>query len=266
MMNSITEITSVANSTIKKIQSLNKKKGRQEHGLFLVEGIREIEKALASGLKPNEVLINTYWSDSDLDQFIEKCGTFQVFRVSDAPFEKVSYRSSVANAIATFPLFDTDLSNLSLPANPLILVLEGIEKPGNMGAIFRTADAAGVDAIIISDSHTDFYNPNVIRASLGTVFTVPFAITDNDSCLDFLKSKSCRIYATYLEGAIPHYDVDMGGGTAIVMGTEATGITQFWVENADQCIKIPMLGAADSLNVSTATAVATYEAIRQRKA
>lgn len=258
-------ISSIKNPTIKKVMALNKKRGRLLHNQFLVEGIREIELALASGLFPDEILFNQHWRQQDLEDFTKKLGDAKPFIAEDVVFDKISYRDSVANAVAVFPLFDTDISTLQLPASSLVLVLEAIEKPGNMGAIFRTADAAGVNAIIISNANTDFYNPNVIRASLGTVFTVPFAIASNDECMDFLKARQFKVYSTYLEGAIPHFKVDMTDNTALVVGSEATGITSFWVENADQCIKIPMRGKSDSMNVSTATAVVVYEAIRQRQ-
>ncbi len=167
-------------------------------------------------------------------------------------------------SLAFFTLLPTDLNRLELADNALVIVLEAIEKPGNMGAIFRTADAAGVDAILIADANTDFYNPNVIRASLGTVFTVPFAMASNEECYHYLSQRDFNIYSTYLEGAVPHFDVDMSLNTALVMGSEAFGITSFWIENTKQSIKIPMRGKADSMNVSTAAAVVVFEAIRQR--
>ncbi len=258
------EISSVKNPLVKKVMALNKKKGRTIHGQFLVEGIREIQMAIEAGIQPIEILYNEYWQPEELERFRQSVGDSKDYILSDAVFEKISYRSSVANALAIFPLFDTNLSSLNLQGNSLILVLEAIEKPGNMGAIFRTADAAGIDAIIIANANTDFYNPNVIRASLGTVFTVPFAICNNEDCLEFLNSNNFNIYSTYLEASVPHFDVDMANSTALVMGSEAFGITDFWVDHANTCIKIPMRGKADSMNVSTAAAVVVYEGIRQR--
>ncbi len=244
--------------------ALNKKRGRTIHHQFLVEGIREIEMALETGLQPDEILFNYHWNDSILDAYRSKLSETKEYILDDGVFEKISYRDSVANAVAIFPLFDTNIASLKLPPTPLLLVLESIEKPGNLGAMFRTADAAGVDGIIITNANTDFYNPNVIRASLGTVFTVPFAITNNDECLEFLQNQGATIYSTYLEGSVPHFDANMKEATALVMGSEAFGITDFWIKNSDQCIKIPMNGKADSMNVSTAAAVVVYEAIRQR--
>jgi TrmH family RNA methyltransferase len=258
-------ITSIKNPTIKKVLALGKKRGRNVHGQFLVEGIREIEMALESGLLPDEVMFNTHWTADNLTAFQERLQDAKQYELDDLVFEKISYRDSVANAVAVFPLFETSLDKLSLRENALVLILEAIEKPGNMGAIFRTADAAGVDAIIISNANTDFYNPNVIRASLGTIFSVPFAIASNDETLDYLNKQDYNIYSTYLAGSVSHFDVDMSLNTALVMGSEALGITDFWVDNATTCIKIPMQGKADSMNVSTAAAVVVYEAIRQRK-
>ena len=260
----MTPITSVKNATIKKVMSLNKKRGRQEHKQFIVEGIREINMAIESGLHPIDVLLNKHWDLDARDGFIAELESSNIYELDDIVFEKISYRDSVANAVATFPLFETALSNLSLKQNPLVVVVEAIEKPGTLGAIFRTADAAGVDAIIIANANTDFYNPNVIRASLGAVFTVPFAIATNDETLAFLNEKEFMVYSTYLEGTTPHHSVDMTKSTALVMGSEAHGITPFWIEDNTNCIKIPMKGKADSMNVSTAAAVVIYEAVRQR--
>lgn len=244
--------------------ALNKKRGRTQHQQFFVEGIREIQVALESGLVPTEILYNSKWDVDQLTQFRGQLPQTQEYLLTDEVFEKISYRGSVANALACFRLFNTSLDQLNLKQSALVLVLEAIEKPGNMGAIFRTADAAGVDAILIANPNTDFYNPNVIRASLGTVFSVPFAIGTNEACLDFLKENNFQIYSTYLEASTPHYSVDMKGDTALVLGSEAFGISPFWIEHAHETIKIPMHGLADSMNVSTATAVTVFEAVRQR--
>ena len=159
---------------------------------------------------------------------------------------------------------ETGLERLRFKKDALVVVLEQIEKPGNLGAIFRTADAAGIDAIIIANEHGDVFNPNVVRASLGTLFTVPFAIASNSEAWKFLSENAFKVYATYLEATKPHFEVDMTGNTALVMGSEAYGITDFWIENNSDLIKIPMNGQADSLNVSTASAIAIYEGVRQR--
>jgi TrmH family RNA methyltransferase len=147
----------------------------------------------------------------------------------------------------------------------LIVVLERVEKPGNLGAILRTAEAAHVDAVIVCDPLTDVYNPNVIRASIGGVFSVPVAVGTSEECIAFLKEHNVSILTAQLQDSYPYYDYDMSGPTAIVMGTESTGLTQQWREAADAHIRIPMLGRLDSLNVSVSAAILIYEAVRQRQ-
>jgi TrmH family RNA methyltransferase len=149
--------------------------------------------------------------------------------------------------------------------NPLVVVLEGVEKPGNLGAILRTAEAAGVDAVIVCDPLTDLYNPNLIRASIGGVFSVPTAVCPSEECIAFLKSNGIKILTAQLQDSYEYYDYDMMQATALVMGTESTGLTQQWREAADAHIRIPMLGRLDSLNVSVSAAILMYEAVRQRK-
>ena len=156
------------------------------------------------------------------------------------------------------------LSDLSLPQDPLIVVLESVEKPGNLGAVLRSADAAGVDAVIVCDPLTDLYNPNLIRSSIGAVFTVPVVACSSEECIAFLKSKGIKILTAQLQDSELYYATDMTCGTAIVMGTESTGLTTQWRKAADAHIRIPMLGALDSLNVSVSAAILMFEAVRQR--
>jgi len=157
------------------------------------------------------------------------------------------------------------LDTLQLPEKPFIIVLESVEKPGNLGAILRTADAAGVDAIIVCDPQTDFYNPNVIRSSIGCIFTKQVIACGSKEALQWMKQKDIRIFATDLAASEWYHETDFTQPSAIVMGTEADGLTNFWLRNADSRIKIPMRGYIDSLNVSVSTAVITFEAMRQRK-
>ena len=159
----------------------------------------------------------------------------------------------------------TDYSKYGIAKdNPLIVVLERVEKPGNLGAILRSADASGADAVIVCDSLTDLYNPNLIRSSIGAVFTVPVVACTSGDCIEFLKQKNIRILTAQLQDSHLYYDTDMTGGTAIVMGTEATGLTDQWRKAADAHIRIPMLGQLDSLNVSVSAAILLFEAVRQR--
>ncbi len=164
-----------------------------------------------------------------------------------------------------FPLGSAALHSKEHSTFPLIIVLESVEKPGNLGAILRSADAAGVDGVIVCDPLTDLYNPNLIRSSIGAIFTVPVATCSSEECIAFLKDNGIQILTAQLQDSNLYYDQDMTKGTAIVMGTEATGLTDQWREAADAHIRIPMLGALDSLNVSVSAAILMYEAVRQRK-
>lgn len=187
-----------------------------------------------------------------------------LFEVSESVFEKLAYRESSDGILALAKPRPHSLSDLVLPENPFIIVLEAVEKPGNLGAILRTADAAKADAVIICDPLTDLYNPNVIRSSVGCLFTVQVGISDNMEALSYLKQKNIETFAAELTSSKWYQDIDFTSPSAIVMGTEADGLTSFWLDNADQRIKIPMRGAIDSLNVSVSTAVITFEAMRQR--
>jgi TrmH family RNA methyltransferase len=195
----------------------------------------------------------------------------EVFRkgenVTPQVYEKMAYRESTEGIIAIAKCKEHNLSNLSIQSNrsPLIIVLERVEKPGNLGAILRTAEAAGVDAVIVCDPLTDLYNPNLIRASIGGVFSVPTVVCTSEECIGFLKANKINILTAQLQDSYEYYDYDMTAATAIVMGTESTGLTQKWREAADAHIRIPMLGRLDSLNVSVSAAILMYEAVRQRK-
>ena len=156
------------------------------------------------------------------------------------------------------------LADLEIKENPIVVVLESVEKPGNLGAILRSADAAGVDAVIVCDPLTDMYNPNLIRSSIGGIFTVPTAAASSEETIKWLKDRGIKIYTAQLQDSSWYYDTDMTKGSAIVMGTEATGLTDIWRKAADAHIKIPMLGRLDSLNVSVSAAILMYEAVRQR--
>ena len=176
----------------------------------------------------------------------------------------MAYRGSTEGMIAVVKCREHRLKDLALKKNPLIVVLESVEKPGNLGAILRTAEAAHVDAVIVCDPLTDLYNPNLIRASIGGVFSVPVAVCNSQECIAFLKEQKVRILTAQLQDSYDYYDYDMTQATAIVMGTESTGLTQQWREAADVHIRIPMLGRLDSLNVSVSAAILMYEAVRQR--
>ena len=250
-------ITSVQNARIKHVVALQQKSSlRREEGLFVVEGQREIEHCIACGYEIEELFaLNT----------ISYTGHSPATLVSPQVYEKMAYRESTEGIIAVAKTKQHRLKDLSLKDNPLIVVLERVEKPGNLGAILRSAEAAGVDAVIVCDPLTDLYNPNLIRASIGGVFNVPVAVCTSEECIAFLKQRHITILTAQLQDSYEYYDYDMCPATAIVMGTESTGLTQQWREAADAHIRIPMLGRLDSLNVSVSAAILMYEAVRQRK-
>ena len=263
-------ITSVQNARVKHVVALQQKSSlRREEGLFVVEGQREIEHCIACGYEVVEMFVC-----EELHSRVDSCCV-----ISKAVYEKMAYRGSTEGIIAVAKCKMHRLSNLlpltipeqSSPTrslshhSPLIIVLERVEKPGNLGAILRTAEAAGVDAVIVCDPLTDMYNPNLIRASIGGVFSVPTAVCTSEECITFLKANGIKILTAQLQDSYEYYDYDMTQGTAIVMGTESTGLTQQWREAADAHIRIPMLGRLDSLNVSVSAAILMYEAVRQRK-
>ena len=253
-------ITSVQNARVKHVVALQQKSSlRREEGLFVVEGQREIDHCIACGYEIVEVF--TVYS-------LQLTGDYPVTKVTTQVYEKMAYRGSTEGIIAVAKCKNHSLSNLSPLTSchsPLFIVLERVEKPGNLGAILRTAEAAGVDAVIVCDPLTDLYNPNLIRASIGGVFNVPTAVCTSEECIAFLKAHQISILTAQLQDSYEYYDYDMTAATAIVMGTESTGLTQQWREAADAHIRIPMLGRLDSLNVSVSAAILMYEAVRQRK-
>ena len=189
-----------------------------------------------------------------------------LIEIPETLYRKVAYRESTEGIIAEVEYKELGLNDLQLPANPLIVVLESVEKPGNLGAVLRSADAAGADAVVFCDPLTDLYNPNLIRASIGAVFTVPTVRASTQELIPWLQERGIQILTAQLQDSSLYYDVDMRRGTALVMGTESTGLTQEWRKAASAHIRIPMLGRLDSLNVSVSTAILLYEAVRQRQA
>ena len=261
----IESITSAQNPKIQALLALQEKsKERRKKSLFVVEGRRELLHCIEAGYEPYTVFIcREIISDEDLMSIADKCSCSFI----DIPrhlYDKVAYRGGTEGVIAELKCKEKTLEGLKLKENPLIVVLESVEKPGNLGAILRSADASGADAVIVCDPLTDLYNPNLIRSSIGGIFTVPTATATSEETIDWLKAQNIRIYTAQLQDSEWYYDTDMKGGTAIVMGTEATGLTDAWRKAADAHIKIPMLGRLDSLNVSVSAAILMFEAVRQR--
>ncbi len=226
---------------------------------MLVEGRDELVLALSTGLKPQSILTAPELASVSID-----IPNTELITVSRAVFEKISYRDNPDGWLGIFPIPKTSLDELKLSESPFVIVAESVEKPGNLGAILRTADAAHVDAVLVCDPRVDVWNPNVVRASRGTVFTVPTVEVDSQNALAFLRSRTMRVLAATPSAEVLYTDVNLKEPIALAVGTEDEGLTDFWMSNADLKVKIPMLGRVNSLNVSIATALITYEAVRQR--
>ena len=258
-------ITSAQNHRIKTLLALQEKsKERKKSGLFVVEGRRELLHCIEAGYEPYTVFYcPEIISENDFQEIASRCSCGFI-EVPRHLYDKVAYRGGTEGVIAELRCKEMGLDSLNLPENPLVVVLESVEKPGNLGAVLRSADASGVDAVIVCDPLTDLYNPNLIRSSIGAIFTVPVATASSEDTIRWLKDNGMRIYTAQLQDSEWYYDTDMRGSTAIIMGTEATGLTDCWRKAADAHIKIPMLGRLDSLNVSVSAAILMYEAVRQR--
>ncbi|MDR2814907.1 MAG: RNA methyltransferase [Prevotellaceae bacterium] len=255
------QITSLQNPRVKSVLALMEKpRERRRSGLFVVEGAREANLAVQGGYSLQTLFVcREIWGESrPLPQAVQR------FEMSPAVFAKLAYRDGSDGLLAVAKQKELLPENLQLPQNPFIIVLEAVEKPGNLGAILRTADAAGVNAVIVCDPQCDVFNPNVVRSSVGCLFSCQVACCTSGEALDFLQKRKIKTLAAALQSATWYHEVDMRGACAVVMGAEADGLTDFWRRSAAAQVKIPMRGAIDSLNVSVATAVLTFEAMRQR--
>jgi TrmH family RNA methyltransferase len=253
-------IISLQNSKIKNLIHLrDKSRERNRQMLFTVEGKREISMAVSGGYEIESLFVCPEFAEGD--GFPAR----HVYEVNRKVFGKIACREDSDGFLALVGMKNKSLDSISLSSAPFIIVLEAVEKPGNLGAILRTADAAGVDAVIVCDPKSDLYNPNVIRSSLGCVFTVNTFTCMSEHVYGWLKKNGITVYAAELESSQWYCNEDYTKGSAIVMGTESTGLGGFWLDRADRRIKIPMKGKADSLNVSVSTAVITFEAMRQRE-
>jgi TrmH family RNA methyltransferase len=255
------DITSLQNPRVKHVVKLrDDKKQRLQDGLMLVEGYDEIQLALSAGHQPQTLL-----SAPELASRQISGSAAESLTVTRAVFEKMSYRDNPDGWLAIFSIPHTTFDDLKLSDPPLVIIAESVEKPGNLGAMLRTADAAHVDAILLCDPRVDLWNPNVVRASRGAVFSVPTVECDNASALAWLKSRKMRVLAATPSAEVLYSDVDLRDAVAIAVGTEDNGLTDFWMRNADLKVKIPMMGKVNSLNVSVSTALIVYEAVRQRQ-
>ena len=247
---------------------LRKAHVRRQSGRTLVEGYREILRATESHWQFIELYCcPELYLDPDAAQLVEMLQQkgLPVFQCSESVFRKISYRDTPDGLIALSPLVEKSLEELVLPANPLLLIAEDLEKPGNLGTILRTADATGVDAVIVCDHKTDLSNPNVIRSSIGTLFFIPVAEATSEETMEWLRTNHIQSVAAIPDSTVEYTDIDMCQATAIIVGAEDEGLSEKWKNGADFGVSIPMLGKNDSLNVSTAAAVLLYEAVRQRR-
>jgi TrmH family RNA methyltransferase len=256
----LNDITSLQNPRVKQIVKLrDDKKERQREGLMLVEGYDEIALAIEAGHGPRTLLTAPELARREIGPVAAETIT-----VSPAVFEKMSYRENPDGWLALFPIPRVVLGDLKLSDSPLVVVAESVEKPGNLGAILRTADAAHVDAVLVCDPRVDAYSPNVVRASRGAVFTVSVVETESAEALTWLSGHGIRILAATPAAEAEYTRQDLRGPLAVAVGTEDEGLSDFWMSKADLKVRIPMMGKVNSLNVSIATALILYEALRQR--
>ena len=253
------------------LELLQKASARRESGLFAVEGRREAERCLGAGFKARSLFFCEEIIPSDFLQFIVNEAlklnpAAKLFSVSRKVYEKISYREGTEGIVAEVFAKGGRLEDLKLRPDALVAVLENVEKPGNLGAVLRSADAAGACAVISCGPLTDLYNPNLIRASLGACFTVQTAAASSEDTIKWLKKNGIKILSAQLQDSRPYYDCDMKGPVALALGAEDKGLSELWRKAADQRIRIPMLGVMDSLNVSVSASVLLYEAVRQRTA
>jgi TrmH family RNA methyltransferase len=258
------QITSVQNPYIKSLVQLQEKaKVRKQTGTFIIEGQREIELALKGGYELETILVCNELSSQSEHQNIRKSEN-QIIEISKEVYKKLAYRDTTEGIIAIAKTKSLALSDLKLSKNPLVLVGESLEKPGNIGAILRTADAANIDAVIIANPKSDLYNPNIVRSSVGCLFTRQIAIGTTEEVIAYLKANNINIYSATLQDSTEYHTQDYSTPTALVVGTESTGLSEKWRTESTKNIIIPMQGEIDSMNVSVAAAILLFEAKRQR--
>jgi RNA methyltransferase, TrmH family len=261
------DLTSTANPRVKSVAGLRDRRERDRTGLTVVDGAREVRRALEAGAPVEEAFVCIPLLQGEdarvaLDRLEERA--IPVSTTSPTVFEKLAFGERAEGILAVVRIPSTSLHELQLPPEPLVVVLEGVEKPGNLGAVLRSADGAGADALILASGRTDPFNPNVIRASAGTAFSVPLAAAPTDEVVVWLRERGVRIVAARVNAGIDYSGADLRGPVAIALGSEAAGLTTAWSVDGIEPVSLPMLGVADSLNVSVTAAVLLYEARRQR--
>jgi TrmH family RNA methyltransferase len=260
-------ITSLQNPRLKRLVRLRDRRPREEEQAFLVEGYREVRRALEKKVRLDELYFSREWflgeNEPALLESAAAAGT-ALFELSKDAFAKVAYRERPDGILAVAPQWRRTLADLTLPPDPFLLVVEAIEKPGNLGTILRSADAAGCDGVIVCDPVTDLFNPNVVRASTGVLFSVPCVVAASPAVREWLKHHRIRAVATTPAAPALYTATDLRGPLAIIMGSEQYGLSDYWLAQADRLVRIPMAGQADSLNVAMAALITLFEAVRQR--
>jgi TrmH family RNA methyltransferase len=258
------QITSIQNPLIKSLVLLQEKaKARKQSGTFLIEGKREIELATKGNYQLETILFfPELITENEINKLVKS--KVELIEITKEVYQKLAYRDTTEGILAIAKTKTLSLNDIKLPENALILVMESIEKPGNIGAMLRTCDAANIDAVIIANPKTDLYNPNIVRSSVGCLFTNQIATDTSENVIQFLKDKKIAIFCATLQNSNFYHTQDYTTASALVVGTEATGLTQAWRDNATQNIIIPMQGEIDSMNVSVASAILLFEAKRQR--
>lgn len=258
------KLTSMQNPKVKQLVRLRDRRERDETDRFLIEGYRELFRAQKGGIPIETLFIcPELFLGTNEEQLIRACNA-AVIECDRQVFEKISYRDRPDGLLAVAPQMHRTLSDLKLSSNPLLVVAEAIEKPGNLGTILRSSDAVGADAAIVCDRCTDIHNPNVVRASVGTLFTIPVLEAGGDETLAWLKKNKIKVVAATPSAKISYTEADLKGPIAVAVGTEQLGLSPLWMEESDIQVRIPMNGVADSLNVAIATSLLLYEALRQR--
>lgn len=264
----ITPITSLQNPRLKDLVRLQKRPYRDERGVIVVEGYREVKRMLDNERKPLALFFSpSFYQGTNEPDIVRRCSDAgaELFECSPEAFQKIAYRDRPEGLIALTPQIHRTLAELKLPPQPLLLVAEAIEKPGNLGSLLRSADAAGVHAVIVCDKCTDVHNPNVVRSSIGTLFSVPVIEATSEETLAWLQQHKVQTLAATPHADKEYTECDMTRGIALVVGTEKFGLSSKWMDQASERVRIPMLGQIDSLNVAAATTLLLYEAVRQRR-
>ena len=265
------QITSSQNPKIKAALKLNDRRERNKSGLFLIEGFRELKRAVEAHVQIRSLFVCPEFflgeNEEDLIEQVQKQGG-EIIPCAPHIFEKLSYRDRPDGLLGIAVQMKHQLADLTSRIGegkpPFLIVAEAIEKPGNLGTILRSADAAGAHGVIVCDRCTDIYNPNVVRASVGTLFTLPVIEAQSKETLSWLKERSIQVVAATPSAPKEFTQADLRGAVAIAVGTEQLGLSKTWMDAADICVRIPMHGVADSLNVATATTLLLYEVVRQR--